>query len=120
MILDSGICTIFRREDVALSGEMPRHSYTVLGRSWYGELSFETSPARPTDGREEHRADNKIRIIQNRAIRDNSDVVILRNLERFEDRTDADEVYLIRRAYHGTDDDSPTEITDLTLEVTRP
>lgn len=120
MILDSGICTIFRGTDAALPGEMPAPTYTVLGRSWFGEVSFESSPSRPTEGRQEKRTDNKIRILQNRAIRENTDVVILRDLDRFADRQPEDEVYLIIRAYHGTDDDGPTPITDLSLEVTRP
>jgi len=120
MILDNGICTVFRGADIAGPGEMPNPVYTVIGKSWFGELSFASSPSRPTEGRQEKRIDNKIRILQNRAIRENTDVVILRDLDRFADRQPEDEVFLIVRAFHGLDDDSPTEITDLSLEVTRP
>lgn len=120
MILDSGICTIFRATDSALPGEMPVKTYTILGKSWFGELSFESSPARPTEGRQEHRIDNKIRIIQNRSVHENEDVVVLRELNAFSERLSGDEVYRIVRAYHGTDDDGPTPITDLSLEVIHP
>lgn len=119
MILDSGICTVFHPEDLALSGEMPRPGYRPLTRGWYGETSFATTPASPTDGRRELRVDAKIRILQCRAIRQD-DVVILRNLETFEARERTDTVYRIIRAFHGTDDDGPTPITDLSLEVISP
>lgn len=120
MILDSGICTVFRKRDLAMTGEKPRPGYEPIGKSWFGEVSFETSPARPTEGRKEQRTDNKIRILQMREIREQRDVVILRDLERFEDRDPDDAVYLITRAWHGQDDNGPTPISDLSLEVTRP
>lgn len=119
MILDTGICSVFRAMDMALSGEMPRKGYGLIGKSWYGELSFETSPASPTDGRQEFRTDARIRLLQNRSIRQD-DVVILRDLPDWNSRGDADPVYRITRAYHGADDAGTTLITDLTLEVYRP
>ena len=117
MILDSGICSIFRKYDMALSGEMPRPGYMLLWKSWYGELSFETSPARPTEGREERRTDARIRVQQNRDIRQH-DVVVLANVDRIVDA--AGPVYEITRAFHGQDDDSPALVSDLTLEVYEP
>lgn len=117
MILDSGICTVFRKYDTALSGEMPRPGYMLLWKSWYGELSFETSPSRPTEGREERRTDARIRVQQNRDIRQH-DIVVLQNVDRWEDVTGP--VYDVTRAWHGQDDGSPTPVSDLTLEVFEP
>lgn len=102
-----------------MGGETPKPGYQLVGRSWYGELDFETSPARPTEGRRELRTDARIRILQNRGIRQN-DVVILRELADWEGRTAGEPIYKIQRAWHGKDDDGPTPITDLSLEVTRP
>lgn len=117
MILDKGICTIFRKMNLSLSGEMPRPGYVLFWKSWYGELAFETSDARPTEGREERRTDARIRIQQNRDLRQH-DVVVLQNVDRFEEADGP--AYEITRAYHGRDDDSPAEISDLSLEVYEP
>lgn len=119
MILDAGICTIFRPQDVALSGEMPRRTYRRVFMGYYGVLSFETSPARLTDGRQELRIDARIRVLQCRDIKQ-GDLVLTRRAQRF-DSVGADEpVYRIARAYHGQDDTGPTLISDLSLEVYRP
>lgn len=119
MILDSGICTVFRKTDGALPGGMPVPVYTPIAAGWYGELSFETSPVWQTEGRKEQKADGRIRILQNRGIAQN-DIVVLEDLARFSDRSEGAAVYRITRAWHGVDDDGPTEITDLTLEVVKP
>ena len=119
MILDAGICSIFRKVDLALSGEMPRPGFELIGQSWYGERSFETNPARPKDGRTELRTDARVRILQNRGVRQH-DVVILRDIADFAARDVDETVYRITRAWHGQDDDGPTQVTDLTLEVFEP
>ena len=119
MILDAGICSIFRKVDLALSGEMPRPGFELIGQSWYGELSFETSPARPTEGRQELKTDTRVRILQNRAIKQD-DVVVLQDLAVFEDRAQDEPVYKITRAWHGPDETGATLISDLSLEVFRP
>lgn len=119
MILDTGICTVFRKVDMALSGEMPRPGYEPVSKGWYGELSFETSPARPTEGRQELKTDARVRILQDRTIKQN-DVAVLRDLDAFADRDPSDPVYRITRAYHGRDENGAELITDLTLEVYRP
>ena len=113
MILDKGICTIYRRGNVAGPGEMPVYSNTELTQGWYGELNFETSPTYQTDAHEETRCDARIRILQDRRIR---------NHDRAQIRTVGGEtaLYEVTRAYHGTDDDSGELITDLTLEVVQP
>lgn len=119
MILDKGIATVFRRTETANPGEMPRPSYKALARSWYGELSFETSPARPTEGRKELRTDMRIRILRSTVLKQD-DVVVLRLLDRLDDRQPDDLIYKITRAYHGRDDENGELITDLSLEVDRP
>lgn len=119
MILDKGICTLFRKTDAAPAGDMPRGVYARLHTSWYGELSYETSPDYPTEGRREARTDARIRVLQCREIRQN-DVAVLRQLEDWSDLTASDTVFRVTRAYHGTDDDGPTPISDLSLEVIRP
>ena len=119
MILDTGICTVFRETDTSEAGGMPTAGYTLVGSSWYRELSYETAPAWPTDGRKEQRTDDRIRILQNRGIVQN-DVVVTEMLTRFQDKSANAKVYRVTRAYHGLDDDGPTPITDLTLEVIKP
>lgn len=116
MILDRGICSIFRKEDQAMSGEKPRPGYAFIGQSWYGELSFETSPARPTEGRTVQKTDARARIHQRREIRQH-DVCVLYPLTDWTERDPDAPVYRITRAFHGWDEESAEEITDLTLEV---
>lgn len=119
MILDTGICSVFRKMEIAIPGGMPRHEYKLLHQGWYGELNFETSPARPTEGRSELRTDARIRIWQNRFIRQN-DVVVLRDIDSLEEREEGETVYRVNRAFHGKDDNGPTPISDLSLEVYEP
>lgn len=119
MILDSGICTVFRKTDVSEPGAMPTVGYLPIWASWYGELSYETAPTWQTEGRKEQRADERIRVLQCRSIRQN-DVVVLEHLASFDERSEGATVYKIVRAYHGEDDDGPTMISDLTLEVIEP
>ena len=119
MILDTGICSVFRRQETARPGEMPKPGYMLLYVGWYGELSFETSPARPTEGRKELKTDARIRILQCREIKQD-DIAILRDIADFSQRRDGEPVYKITRAYHGKDEKSGALITDLTLEVYRP
>lgn len=127
MILDNGICTVCRMADAAGPGEMPRKAYAFVCRRWYGELSFKTTPTRPSDGREELRVDTRIRILQHRTVRP-GDIVVMADIGEFA-HLEEDElirkaggapVYRITDAYHGKDDGSPAEITDLYLEVTEP
>lgn len=116
MILDSGICTIFARRNIASPGSMPVYEHTQRGQAWYGLLDFETSPHNPTDERTERETSARIRIHQRRDLHED-DVVILAAVETVED--DA-RPYKITRAYHGRDDDSGEPITDLTLEEVSP
>lgn len=116
MILDDGICTIFRKENVAVRGMMPKIKYEKVSAHWYGELDFATVPSYPTDGREETQIDLRIRILQDRNI-SNHDALVLANVESVEDVMI---VYEIIRAYHGKDDESGERITDLTLKKVKP
>ena len=119
MILDSGICTVFRKRDTSQPGAMPTVEYIPIWASWYGELSYETTPNWQTEGRKEVRADERIRVMQCRDIKQN-DVVVLEHLSAFSERSEDATVYRIIRAYHGADDDGPAMISDLTLEVIEP
>ena len=113
MLLDKGIATVYRKENTAEPGGKPVWTNVQIHRGWYGELNFETSPARPTDAREEVRTDARIRILQNRAV-NNHDRVTLEGTDG------TTTTYEVTRAYHGRDDESGEPITDLSLEVTLP
>lgn len=113
MILDDGICTVYHKRNTALTGAKPVFTGQAFWWSWYGILSFETAPARPTPNREEVRTDLRVRILQNRGIA-NHDRVELQDEEGFLT------AYEVVRAYHGTDEESGERITDLSLEVVTP
>lgn len=111
MILDDGICTAFRKVDVAPKGGKPRYEYKALSKHWYKELDFSTVQTFPTDSREEVSVDARIRILQDRQIT-NKDVIVLGNVPRV---TDVLKAYEVVRAFHGRDDESGEMITDVTL-----
>ena len=113
MILDRGVCSIYRKTSTTQPGGKPTWTLAVIHESYYGELAFETSPARPTERREETQTAARIRILQNRGIM-NQDVA---ELMPFDGTARKTEKYRIKRAYHGTDEDSGEPITDLTLEI---
>lgn len=113
MILDKGIATIYRKTDTSEAGAMPAFADVEFWRSWYGELNFETAPARPTENREEIRVDARIRILQNRQIANHDRV-------RLAPYGGGERLYEVGRAYHGRDEDSGELITDLSLEVYEP
>lgn len=119
MILDTGVCSVFRRGDVSEPGGMPTYGYTHLFSGWYGELSYETAPAWQTEGRKDQKADGRIRILQHREIAQD-DVVIMAECTSWDERPAGATAYRITRAWHGTDDDGPMPISDLTLEVVTP
>lgn len=114
MILDDGICTIFRRTDVSVPGGKPVFEYQPIYQSWYKRLSFETAPVWQTEGRQEQRVDARIRMHQYPNIRDDLDVCVLADCQTI---PDGGTVYSITRAFHGMDDDRPVLITDLSLVV---
>lgn len=111
MILDSGICTVFRREDTAEPGGMPEYKYAVLTQAWFGMLAFETAPRTQGGSRENTEISARIRIQQNLRI-SNHNVVVLRQTATLPEDCPR---YDVTRAYHGTDDDNGQPITDLTL-----
>lgn len=113
MILDRGMCVIYRKTSTTKPGGKPTATAAAIHESYYAELSFETAPARPTEGREETNTAARVRILQNRDIR-NQD---LAELVPFDGTTQKTEKYRITRAYHGEDAESGEPITDLTLEA---
>ncbi len=116
MLLDRGICTVYTKTDVSGPGEKPRYEKTIKAQSYYGQLSFETSPQWPTEHREETKIAERVRILQCRSIR-KEDVAELLD---FADGTQKPQTYKISRAYHGIDDESGEAISDLSLEVMEP
>ena len=113
MILDDGICTIYRKTNTAGPAEKPVFADVAYWQSWFKHLSFETASARPTDSREEVRTSARIRVLQCRQI-DNHDRAAVTEM------SGATRFYEVTRAYHGTDDESGELITDLNLEVVEP
>lgn len=113
MLLDTGICTIYHKRNVAGPGEKPTFEDVPYYSGWYGLLSYETTPERPTQPREEVRTDARVRVLQNRQIT-NHDRAVLR------DGRGDETAYEVTRAYHGIDDDSGEPISDLSLEVVAP
>lgn len=43
MILDKGICTVYRMEDISEPGGMPKEEPVKFHESWFGELDFGTN-----------------------------------------------------------------------------
>lgn len=117
MILDTGICSIFREVNAAAPGHMPVPAWQLIGRSWYRELAFSTEPTWATDNRRETRQDQRIRITQMRGLRQ-EDRVVLDKVDQLPGQGVT--IYKIERAYHGQDDDSPALITDLSLVEVSP
>lgn len=113
MILDRGICKIYRKTSTTSPGGKPTSTLAVIHESLYAELSFETAPARPTENREETETAARVRILQNRGIR-NQDVA---ELIPFDGTGTKAVKYRITRAYHGEDGDNGEPITDLSLEI---
>ncbi len=101
MILDSGICSVFRRAERA---------FTRLTQSWYGELSFETQPSKE-NANMDVQTSARIRIHEARDIA-RGDVLVLRDVSTL---ATFDPCFEVVRAYHGQDDDNGLPITDLTL-----
>lgn len=116
MILDSGICTVFRKVDESKPGGKPKFRYDVLCKHWYAELEYANVQTYPTEFREETETDARIRVLQDRRIA-NHDVVVFANTNAVEDVLKA---YEVTRAYHGKDSESGELITDLSLRRVKP
>ena len=101
MILDSGICSVFKRGERA---------FERVGASWYRKLAFETQPSKENqnDGTQ---TGARIRIHEAREVT-RGDVLVLRDTATL---AAFDPCYEVVRAYHGQDDDNGQPITDLTL-----
>lgn len=112
MILDKGICSVFRKKDITSPGGMPTFQYALLFQSWYGELGFETKRHSETGDRQDVRVDARLRIHQQRAIT-NDDIVVLGEVSTVGDN----QQYKVVKAYHGAEQETGQAITDLSLEV---
>ena len=118
MILDAGICKVYHKTNTAAAGSKPVIEDVLFHTSYYGELNFETAPARPTETREEINTAARVRILQHRGIANHDRVELL----PFDNSEAPGEgiLFEVTRAWHGMDADSGEMITDLTLEVVQP
>ena len=105
MILDSGICSIYKIRNTAAAGAMPNENLVLITQCWYGELSFESSPVQFTESLEQVEIAQRIRILQNRSISQKEIVAIGTNQ------------YQVERLFHGKDEESGELITDLNLSA---
>jgi len=103
VILDSGICSIYKITNTAAPGDMPNETLVLISNCWYGELSFESSPVQLTESLEQVEIAQRIRILQNRQIAEKAIVAI-----------DGDQ-YQVERVYAGKDSDTNEAIMDLNL-----
>ncbi len=112
MILDKGFCTIFARANTAAAGNMPTLKPSgVRHQSWYGELDFETTPARPTEAQEDVEISARVRVVQCRAISNHDVAVLTSELPPPEGAVQ----FEIIRAFHGVDSENGQPISDLSL-----
>lgn len=126
MILDSGICTVFKKVDVSQPGGMPTFELKLKTKACFGMLDFATEQEWPTEGREETEVAARIRILQDRTIT-NHDAVVLEEVDAGTQSMTAEELHEafnvavleVTRAYHGHDDENGEPITDLTLKAVR-
>lgn len=116
MILDDGVCSVYRKVDKAEKGAMPVWAYELVHQSWYKELDFATGETYPTEYREEVQTDARIRILQERTI--NNHCVVVMGMDTVMDPNEP--YYEITRAYHGRDQESGEMITDLSLRRVEP
>ena len=116
MILDKGICSIYKKVNTAGPGEMPVYQNQLIHQSWYGELSFETNPSRPTESREMIQTDARIRILQCRSIAKHDRVVLSPAWPTSGETL----LFEVQRAFHGYDPESGELITDLSLRRVAP
>ena len=101
MILDTGICAVYRVDPVPGGGL--KRGLTLKFETWYGALRFENTP-RTEAGQVIIETAGRIRIPQNRAV-SAQDIVKMDGVR-----------YGIARVYHGADDDGGALISDITLE----
>jgi len=116
MILDEGICSVFAKVNTAGAGLKPVYGYVLKCKGWFASLSFTTLPNYRIGSREERNVSKRIRILRNDSVT-NHDCVVLADVSSVA----ADAVrYEVTRAYHGTEDETGTLITDIDLEVISP
>jgi hypothetical protein len=103
MILDTGLCNIYRLTNTAAAGDMPTETPELLAQLWYGELSFESSPIQNTESQENIEIAMRIRVLRTRNVCEKAVV-----------RIGADD-YQVERVYNGVDKESGELISDLSL-----
>lgn len=108
MILDKGICKVYRLEDISAPGDMPKERLVQFHESWFGELDFASNSDQKTQYREDVITSARIRIYQNREIT---------NLNAVTLSTDPEKRFEVTRVYHSRDDESGEPISDLNLKA---
>ena len=116
MILGTGICSVFRRENIAPPGMMPQYKLTRVYAGWYGERSFTARPRYLQEAKESTTLSAKIRVHQFREIQ-TDDVVVLMDVTEV---PAAAPRYAIVNLYHDIDSENGQPITDIDLEVIEP
>lgn len=112
MILDDGICSIFRAANVAAAGRMPVWGFEPVGQSWFKRRSYSTRASFMREGAEDTTVSLRIRILRNDAVT-NHDVVILVPADAMLPNVKR---YSVINAVHDVDPDSGEAVTDLYLE----
>ena len=106
MILDKGICEIYRKTDTAPAGEKPAYERVLVYSSWFGDLDFVSVTEAETAGQNTPSIDRKIRVLDNAVISPLMPAKI------------GQDWYEIKRVFHGKDDDSGELIADISLQRT--
>ncbi len=117
MLLDNGIASVFREVNTAGVGFKPRYAYQRWHQGYYGLLSYETTPARPTDEQEIAETSLRIRMWRVNGL-SNNDMIILGDVESAEKAPENLKRYAVTRVYQG-EDEAGQEISDITLSEVR-
>jgi hypothetical protein len=103
MILDSGICSIYREVNCANGGNTPRPQSQRIYSGWFGTLNFSSDDYGGIKQADVQKIDLRIRIHQCAEVTGR-------------DKVSADgKIYEIVRVYHGFDNDNQQPISDLSL-----
>ena len=103
VILDQGPCEIWDIVQSEPDGEYPREILKNPREAFYGELSFSTFPTFETDYQESVEIDRKIRILRDLSVNRQTAVLV------------GGRQYKVQRVYHGYDEDSGEDISDVSL-----
>ena len=104
MILDSGICKIYKIANTAGPGEMPNENKVKIAERWFGDLDFSSAPTQYTESLEQIEVSRKIRVLRV------DEIVMKKTIVEI-----GVEAYMVERVYDGTDKESGERISDISL-----